>query len=140
MKLDLVYEATGVDWQAVSDTLRRVGMAYAEPAVHQRAFAASHTQVFAYRDGRMEGFARALSDGVYQAALYDVAVVPECQKQGIGRALVQALLARVAGCNVILYAAPGKEAFYHSLGFRRMKTGMALFRDPARMAERGFSE
>jgi hypothetical protein len=38
MKLDLVYEATGVDWQAVSDTLRRVRMAYAEPAVHQRPF------------------------------------------------------------------------------------------------------
>lgn len=139
MDLDLVYDATGVDWQTVTNTLREVGMAYADPAVHQRAFAASHTQVFAYRAGRLVGFGRALSDGVYQAAFYDIAVVPDHQKQGIGRAVVQALLARVTGCTVILYAAPGKEAFYQSLGLRRLKTGMALFRQPTLMAQKGFT-
>jgi hypothetical protein len=40
------------------------------------------------------------------------------------------------GCNVILYASPGKEDFYRKLGLRRMKTGMARFQNPGAMARR----
>jgi len=39
--------------------------------------------------------------------------------------------------KIILYAAPGKEAFYRSLGFRRMTTAMAIFENQARALERG---
>jgi len=39
-----------------------------------------------------------------------------------------------------LYAAPGKERFYEKLGFRRMKTGMALFLNRERMQMKGFTE
>jgi hypothetical protein len=50
------------------------------------------------------------------------------------------ILPRIAHCNVILYAAPGKEGFYRKLGFRKMKTGMALFRKGASAAEQGFTD
>jgi predicted N-acetyltransferase YhbS len=86
------------------------------------------------------GFGRALSDGVYQAALYDVAVLPEFQGKGVGTAIVKNILDRLASCNVILYASPGKEAFYRALGFRQLKTGMALFKHAEKMAAKGFSE
>ena len=33
-----------------------------------------------------------------------------------------------------------KEGFYTTLKFRKMKTGMALFRNPEAMAEKGFTE
>jgi len=82
----------------------------------------------------MIGFGRAISDGAYQAAVYDVAVVPEFQKMGIGKIIMEKILERLSGCNVILYAAPGKEDFYLKLGLRKMKTGMALFRNPEKMA------
>lgn len=124
----------------VADTLKRVGMAFTEPEAHRRAFEASHTAVFVYEDGRMVGFGRALSDGVYQAAVYDVAVLPEMQGRGIGKQIVEAILARVAGCNVILYASPGKENFYRKLGFRLLKTGMAAFTRAQAMTEKGFTE
>lgn len=140
MEVDIRYDCSGVDWACVAETLKRVGMAFYEPGVHRRAFEASHTVVFAYQGSRLIGFGRALSDGVYQAALYDVAVLPEFQGKGIGKSIVSYILARLTSCNVILYASPGKEDFYRALGFRKMKTGMALFKNAQRMEERGFTE
>lgn len=133
-------DCSDVDWVRVAETLKRVGMAYAEPEVHRRAFEASHTTVFVYQAGQLVGFGRALSDGVYQAAVYDVAVLPECQGQGIGRMIMKNILERIAGCNVILYASPGKEKFYCKQGFRLMKTGMAAFTKAEAMAKKGFTE
>ena len=140
MDVDLRFGCAGVDWTAVHGTLRRVGMGHMSPERHRQAFEASRVAVFAYSGGRLVGFARALSDGVCQAAIYDVAVVPEFQRQGIGAALVRALLSRLEGLNVILYASPGKEDFYRTLGLRKMKTAMARFPDAASRAEKGFTE
>ena len=140
MKLDIRFDCSEIDWTLVSETLKSVGMAYHEPDDHRRAFEASHTAVFIFHDDRMVGFGRAISDGVYQAAIYDVAVVPEFQGGGIGAIIVKEILTRVSGCTVLLYAAPGKEDFYKKFGLRKMKTGMALFTNPERMAERGFTE
>lgn len=140
MELDIKYDCTGVDWKIIADTLKRVGMAYDKPDFHRRTFEASHTTVFIYSGGRLIGFGRAISDGIYQAAIYDIAVVPEFQKKGIGTIIMKSILAKIPGCNVILYAAPGKEEFYKTLGLRRMKTGMALFKKAEAMKEKGFTE
>lgn len=140
MNIDIRYNASGVDWQFVSDTLRLVGMAYHDLDAHRRAFEASHTTVFAWHEGALIGFGRAISDGVYQAAVYDVAVLPEFQGKGVGTLIMNHILERVSPCNVILYAAPGKETFYHTLHFRRLKTGMALFKKADAMTEKGITE
>jgi ribosomal protein S18 acetylase RimI-like enzyme len=140
MKVDVKHDCIGVDWKTVSDTLKHVGMAYHEPDVHRRAFEASHTTVFVYRADVLIGFGRAISDGVYQAAIYDCAVHPEFQGRGIGTAIVKQILTRLSQCNVILYASPGREGFYQKLGFRRMRTGMALFANNEAMRDAGFTE
>ena len=127
MNVIIKTDCTGVDWRLVSETLKQVGMASHEPDVHRRAFAASHTTVFVYEESCLAGFGRAISDGQYQAAIYDVAVVPRFQGQGIGKTIVQTIMDRLKHCNLILYASPGKEGFYKNLGFGAMKTGMALF-------------
>jgi len=92
-----------------------------------------------HRGDQLIGFGRAISDGVSQAAIYDVAVVPEFQNQGVGTTIINHILARIVHCNVILYASPGKEGFYKTLGMRKMKTGMALFLKAEEMKERGFT-
>jgi ribosomal protein S18 acetylase RimI-like enzyme len=140
MEVDVKQDCAGVDWRAVSETLKCVGMAYDEPDVHRRAFEASHTTVFVYHANRLIGFGRAISDGVYQAAIYDCAVLPEFQGKGIGTTIMKNILLRISHCNVILYASPGKEGFYQTLGFRKMKTGMAQFKKSVAMRERGFTE
>jgi ribosomal protein S18 acetylase RimI-like enzyme len=139
--LDITIETgcAGVDWQQVSDTLREVGMAWHDPELHRKAFENSHTTLFVYHGGRLIGFGRAISDGAYQAAVYDVAVLPEFQGQGIGKTIVGRILSRLPHCNVILYAAPGREGFYEKLGFRRLKTGMALFRNGEAARQKGIT-
>ena len=140
MEFDIKQDCAGVDWKAISETLKLVGMAYYEPDVHRMAFEASHTTVFIYHTDRLIGFGRAISDGAYQAAVYDCAVLPEYQGKGIGTTIMKNILPRISHCNVILYATPGKEGFYQKLGFRKMITGMAYFKESESMRERGFTE
>ena len=92
MEFNIEQDCSGVDWKTVSDILKSVGMAFYEPGLHRKAFEASHTTVFAYSDGRLIGFGRAISDGVYQGAIYDCAVVPEFQGEGIGKTIMDEIL------------------------------------------------
>ena len=140
MDLDIKQDCSGVDWISVSETLKSVGMGYHDPDVHRKAFEASHTTVFVYNCGKLIGFGRAISDGAYQAAIYDCAVIPEYQGTGIGKIIMQNILRRISHCNIILYASPGREWFYQKHGFRKMKTGMALFKKEAAMREGGFTD
>lgn len=140
MNLDIRFSCAEVNWNVVFNTLKSVGMAHYAPDIHQKAFEASHTTVFVWHAGQLIGFGRALSDGAYQAAVYDVAVVPEYQGKGVGSIVMKNILSNVPDCNVILYASPGKEDFYTTLQFRKMKTGMALFKNPVAMADKGFTE
>lgn len=140
MNLRIQYNCSNIDWNFVSETLREVGMSYFEGEVHKKAFENSHTVVFAFNDDKLIGFGRAISDGTYQAAIYDIAVIPEYQGKKVGSVIINSILERIPQCNFILYAAPGKERFYEKLGLRRMKTGMALFLDRERMKLKGFTE
>lgn len=140
MALEIKTDCDGVDWNTVSETLKLVGMAHYAPEIHKKAFEASHTTIFVYDGDRLIGFGRTISDGVYQAAIYDVAVLPEFQKRGIGTAIMKNILERLSSCNFILYASPGKEEFYKTLGLRKMLTGMALFQNADQMKRKGFTE
>lgn len=140
MKLDIKTDCAGVEWSAVKKILKATGMGYHEPDIHRQAFEASHTSVFIYHADQLIGFCRAISDGAYQAAVYDCAVLPEFQGKGIGTIIMENILPRISHCNVILYASPGKEGFYQKLGFRKMKTGMAFFKNSQAKREAGFTE
>jgi GNAT superfamily N-acetyltransferase len=140
LETDISFDCSGIDWNMIPETLKHVGMAYYDPDIHKKAFENSYVTVFIHHDKRLIGFGRAISDGAYQAAIYDVAVVPEFQKNGIGSVIIKNILARLPRCNVILYASPGKEGFYRTLGLRKMLTGMARFNNMETMKEKGFTE
>ncbi|EQB90444.1 ribosomal protein S18 acetylase RimI-like enzyme [Clostridium punense] len=140
MELKVQYDCSNIDFQYITDTLKTVGMGYFDAITHKKAFENSYTVVFIFDNEKLIGFGRGISDGAYQAGIYDVAVIPEYQGKGIGKIIVDSILKTIPQCNVILYAAPGKDAFYEKLGFRRMKTGMALFLNSERMQEKGFTD
>ena len=140
MNLHIKNNCSDVDWKMVPQILKTVEMGFHDPEDHKRAFEASYVSVFAYDSDRLIGFGRAISDGVYQAAIYDCAVHPDYQGRGIGRLVVQNIMQQISGCAVILYASPGKEGFYRKSGFRKMKTGMALFSQPEKMRDLGFTD
>lgn len=140
MQIDIKHDCSETDWKAVSETLKAVNMTYHEPEMHKKAFEASHTTVFVYHTDKLIGFGRAISDGVYQAAVYDCAVLPEFQGKGVGKIIMSAILSKLSHCNIILYASPGKEGFYLGQEFRKMKTGMARFLKSTLKKEQGFTE
>ena len=140
MNVEIKLKCKHTDWGKIPEILKSVGMAYHSPEIHKKAFDASYCTVFAYDHENLVGFGRAISDGLYQAAVYDLAVIEECQGHWLGKRILQAMLSKMPDCNIILYASPGKEDFYEKQGFRKMKTGMALFTNREGMAERGFTE
>lgn len=80
--------------------------------------------VTAWHKETIVGMGRALFDYGYTAYLGDIIMNPQYQGLGIGKIIVQKLLAKVeaaaeVGDNimVVLGAAKGKEGFYETLGF-----------------------
>lgn len=140
MDIEIRYDCEYVNWETVSETLKRVGMTYYEPPIHEKAFKNSHTVVFIFIKAKLIGFGRAISDSAYQAAIYDVAVQPEYQGKGVGQIIMKSILEKIPDCNVILYAAPGNESYYEKFDFRKMRTGMALFKKSEKMRNEGFTE
>ncbi len=140
MRLRIENTATNINWNVVVDILKTVAMSYHACDITERAFKNSYSVAFVFDKENLVAFGRAISDGAYQAAVYDVAVLPNYQGKGIGRMIVQSLVKSIPNCNFILYAAPGKEKFYEKENFKKMKTGMALFVDSERMQKNGFTE
>lgn len=105
--LDL-YDAVG--WSAYT----------ARPETLERSLLGSRHVVTARRDGALVGLARVVGDGAVIAYLQDVLVHPAAQGQGIGRRLVEEVLAPFDAVRqqvLLTDAEPGQRAFYEALGF-----------------------
>ena len=140
MAIRIHYDTEGVDWQKVDEVFRLAPLGRREPERFRKACEQSYVVAFAYDEDELIGVGRAISDGEYYAGIYDVAVLPTYQGQGVGKQIVQALLEKLPVGTITLFAVPGKEAFYEKLGFRKMQTAMALFADPDRQRKAGLIE
>lgn len=131
-----------VNWQEVSEVLKRSGLSDHPAWKQEIIFKNSYAVVFVYDEEKIVGVARALSDGVCQAAIYNVALEDEYQGHGIGRSLIEKLLEQIKGQNVILYTHPRTVNLYEKFGFRRSKTAMCMFQGAEEklewMSEQGF--
>ncbi len=72
-------------------------------------------------EGQLAGIARVLTDGVLHSYLCDLAVEPDVQRLGVGRALVEALLERCKGTELVLRDSDISSGFYERMGFRRVE-------------------
>lgn len=127
------------DWEELAALYRAAPLGDKKPADLRLVFANSMLRCFAFDNGRLVAAGRALADGRDCAYLCDIAVLPSHQGQGLGRHIVSRLLELSRGHRkVILYAVPGREGLYHSLGFRRMRTAMAIFEDQSNAYVRGY--
>ncbi|MDR1769212.1 MAG: GNAT family N-acetyltransferase [Hungatella sp.] len=126
---DITYKTVkeGINWQEVADVLRRSGLSDRSAKDQETIFRNSYAVVFVCDKERIVGVGRALSDGVCQAAIYNIALDEEYQGYGIGRKLIELLLDQVRGQNVILYTHPRTVALYEKMGFQRNKTAMCRF-------------
>lgn len=132
MTLEWIFSQENVDWDELSRLYIAAGMGNKAPGDIQTAFINSMFKCFIYDSGKMIGVGRALADGFDASYICDIAVHPEYQGRGIGKKIVLKLVEFSKNHRkTILYAAPGKELFYLKLGFKRMKTAMAIFKNQA---------
>jgi aralkylamine N-acetyltransferase len=117
---------SGIDWKKAAEVFRRAPLGERDPDMLSRAFQKSYAYVFAYDNESLIGLCRALSDGEFQAAIYDVVLLPEYHGKGIGKEMVQLLCKQLHVPNIILFAAPGREGFYRKFGFKKMLTAMGI--------------
>ena len=127
-----------VEWNELSELYRVAPLGIKPPDALATVFGNSMFACFVYAGDDLIGAGRALADGLDCAYIADVAVRPEHQGQGLGRAIIERLVAAASGHKkIILYANPGAEAFYVKLGFYPMNTAMAIWHDPAAAVESG---
>jgi ribosomal protein S18 acetylase RimI-like enzyme len=74
--------------------------------------------VSAFDGGALVGYARAISDGAFNAYVSTVAVLPAYQRRGIGRELVRRLVEGRDHIQFVLHADPDVHPFYARCGFR----------------------
>lgn len=135
------FDESSVDWNDLSRLYRIAPLGEKKPEDLRRAFSNSMFKCFVFEDGVLVGAGRALADGVDCSYLCDIAVHPDFQGRGLGKAITNRLTELSAGHRkIILYANPGKEGFYEKLGFRRMRTAMAIFQNQERAIREGLVE
>ena len=133
-----VFDDSRTDWNELS-ALYRIAPLGDKSAEHlKHVYANSMFKCFVFDGGKLVGAGRAVADGRDTSYLCDIAVHPEMQGRGLGVKIVETLKEMSAGHRkIILYANPGKEGFYQKLGFRRMRTAMAIFQDRERAVRTG---
>ena len=127
--MEWVFEQELINWDELSNLYRIAPLGDKKPDDLKVVFSNSMFKCFVFDNGMLVGAGRALADGADCSYLCDVAVHPDFQGIGLGRAIITKLRELSAGHRkIILYAQPGKEGFYRKLGFRGMRTAMAIFR------------
>jgi GNAT superfamily N-acetyltransferase len=93
----------------------------------------SNPVISAWDGDRLIGFARATSDGIYRAAIWDVVIHDDYQGAGLGRKLVQTVLSHPKLCRVerVYLTTTHQQSFYEKIGFEyNTSTTMVLNNSP----------
>ena len=126
-----------MNWKELSNLYQIAPLGNKSPDNLKTVFTASMYIFFVYNDKELIGAGRALADGVDCSYLCDLAVHPDYQGEGIGTQIIKKLINASKGHQkIILY----KETFYEKVGFAKMKTAMAIFKNQIQAEEWGLIE
>lgn len=84
----------------------------------------SNPVISVWDNGRIIGCARATSDGIYRAAIWDVVIHPDYQGFGLGSKLVETVIAHPLLNKVerIYLTTTNQKRFYEKIGFKENST------------------
>ncbi|MCU7737871.1 GNAT family N-acetyltransferase [Priestia megaterium] len=132
MKVSFSNSIENVEWPRMKEIYHSVGWTKHDEEKIKKVFQSSNVVAIAYDEDNIAGFGRALSDGVFNAAIYDVVVDEHYQNIGIGQQIIENLLAQLKDISCVhLVSTSGNEDFYKKAGFQKMKTGMARYLNPS---------
>ena len=114
-----------IDFESTLSLYAAVGWtAYAgNPERLREALANSSLVLISTRADRVVGLVRCISDGQTICYIQDILVVPEHQRFGIGKSLMQRVLNHYVSCRQIVLMTDNEDAqrrFYKSAGFREI--------------------
>ncbi len=125
-----------IDWSRLTEVFELVNWGFRDPTDIEATFRKSSITCFAILENKIVGFGRTVDDGKYYAHLVDIAIDPEHQLKGIGKAIVDKLTSNLKGYNFItLTSAPNKELFYQKLGWKQQKSAYILPKDEKQSKE-----
>jgi ribosomal protein S18 acetylase RimI-like enzyme len=121
-----------IDWRQLFHLYEIVGLVagYGKKKDYVKirsAFEHSYKVATAWNNDNLVGAARMLSDGICYGMIFDVGVLPEYQKLGIGKGLITELQKDNEHICVHLTSTFGNEDFYKKLGFKAHKTAFAKY-------------
>jgi GNAT superfamily N-acetyltransferase len=91
-----------------------------KPQILHQALLNSHSLVTAWDEARLVGLGNAISDGHLVVYYPHLLVLPEYQRRGIGRAIMQRLVSRYTGFHQHVLLGDGRALdFYRKCGFER---------------------
>lgn len=93
----------------------------------------SEPVISVWDERKLIGFARATSDGIYRATIWDVVIHPEYRGAGLGRKLVETVLShpRMNRVERIYLTTTHQQSFYERIGFEaNSSTTMVLINQP----------
>ena len=103
----------------------KIAIAHSKPVISAWS---SHETASATSEQQLVGFARATSDGIYRATIWDVVIHSDYRGQGLGGELLQTLLAHPQMNRVerIYLMTTHQQAFYERMGFTQNSTTTML--------------
>jgi ribosomal protein S18 acetylase RimI-like enzyme len=119
------------NWEEMKEVYHSLGCRKQSNDIIKKVFEASNVITIATCNERIVGFGRAISDGVFNAAIYDVVVHRDFQNLGIAKKIMNNLLDNLKHISCVhLISTTGNEEFYRKVGLKKLKTGMARYVNP----------
>ena len=123
-----IYEGLSPDGQVSQSALQQLQELLNESAFWAKdrklddlatAIAFSCPVISVWDDLALIGFARATSDGIYRACIWDVVIHPKYRGIGLGKSLISTLLEHPRMCHVerVYLTTTYQQAFYQKMGF-----------------------
>lgn len=138
MNYEWYFDQTKINWAELSELYKIAPLGTKLPNDLEVVFSNSKFKCFVFHENLLVGVGRALADGKDCSYICDIAIHPEHQGRGLGKQVVLNLVRLSQGHKkIILYANPGKEGFYATLGFKQMNTAMAIFQNESEMLKNG---
>ncbi|WP_414756111.1 GNAT family N-acetyltransferase [Anabaena sp. CCY 9910] len=91
---------------------------------------------------RLIGFARATSDGIYRATIWDVVIHPDYQGNGLGSKLVETVLAhpRMRWVERVYLMTTNRQEFYEKIGFHANNSTTMVLHNQSRISSLATTE
>ena len=134
--LEIKCDLENVDFARLAQVYRAAYGSTISEAQIRRIFERSWATRIALWDGLIVGGVYAFSDGELDASIHGLATHPDFQRRGIGRALMESIVAEFgAHMAILLTSEPHNANFYRRVGFRPLRGAMAINFPPGQLEE-----